>query len=106
MELFHAHTKEKPVPPSERTDRPIHPDVDAAVMACLEKDPERRPKSANALARELEWCQAADDWNRDKARYWWQENEAALEERYGLSTKAKLDPRGGEGTMEIRLDGR
>ncbi|MCG3134326.1 MAG: Serine/threonine-protein kinase PknD [Planctomycetes bacterium] len=106
MELFHAHTKEKPVPPSERTDRPIHPDIDAAVMACLEKDPERRPKSANALARELEWCQAADDWNRDKARYWWQENEAALEERYGLSTKAKLDPRGGEGTMEIRLDGR
>jgi hypothetical protein len=106
VELFHAHTKQKPVPPSERANRAILPDVENAILACLEKDPALRPKSANALARELEWCQSADDWNRDKARYWWQEHEKRLEERYGLSTMARVAPAAGHETMEIRLDGR
>ncbi len=106
VDLFHAHTKEKPLPPSEVTDRPIRPDLDNAILACLEKDPARRPASANALARELEWCAAAEDWNRDKARYWWIENEKRLEKLYGLSSKAQMDPMGGTQTMEIRLEGR
>jgi serine/threonine protein kinase len=106
VELFHAHTKEKPAAPSERANKAIHPDIEGAVLACLEKDPERRPKNANAFARELEWCQSADEWNRDKARYWWAEHEKRLEELYGLSSKAKLAPREGSETMEIRIDGR
>jgi hypothetical protein len=106
VELFHMHTKSKPVPPSERANRPILPDLENAVLACLDKEPDRRPKSANALSRELEWCRSFGDWNRDKARYWWQEHEAKLEELYGLSSKAKLGPLDGQATMEIRLDGR
>jgi len=106
VEFFHAHTKQKPVGPSERSGRAIKPDLENAILACLEKDPGRRPKDANALARELEWCDSADDWNRDKARYWWQEHEAKLEELYGLTSKSKPVPDEGTQTMEIRLQGR
>ncbi|MCE9636893.1 MAG: serine/threonine protein kinase [Planctomycetes bacterium] len=106
VELFHQHTKEVPVAPSEKCEREILPDIEKALLACLEKDPERRPKSANALSRELEWCRSFGEWNRDKARYWWQEHEADLEKRYGLTSKATESPQPGHGTMEIRLDGR
>ena len=71
-----------------------------------EKDPERRPESANAFSRELDWCRSHGEWNRDKARYWWRDNESRLENLFGLSSKAKLAPAGGGETIEIRLDGR
>ena len=94
------------MPPSERTNRPIPPDLESAVLACLEKDPARRPKNANAVARELEWCRSASEWNRDKARYWWREHERRLEELYSLSSIAAVSPTVGMETMEIRLQGR
>ena len=89
-----------------RDARRMPPRIAAIVATCLAKDPALRPKSANALSRELDWCQSADDWNRDKARYWWHENEKRLEERYGLSSMARVSPGEGRETMEIRLDGR
>ena len=106
VELFNKQTKVKPVLPSERIDREVFPDLEQVVMACLEKDPERRPKSANAFSRELEWCRSFGDWNRDKARYWWREHGPALNDKYGLDSDAWLDPSGATGTVEIRLDGR
>ncbi len=107
VELFSQHTKVKPVPPSERTDLPIAPDIEQAIMACLAKSPAARPKDANALSRELEWCRALGEWNRDQARYWWNENEARLEEQYGLSSMARMSPSAsGSATIEIKLDDR
>ncbi len=87
VELFNQQTKEKPRPPSEVTEKPILPDLEHAILACLEKDPERRPKSANAFARELEWCRSLGEWNLDKARYWWREHGAELDAKYGLASK-------------------
>jgi len=84
----------------------VLPDLEAALLACLEKDPERRPKSANALSRELEWCRSFGDWNRDKARYWWREHGPRLNAKYGLDSDAWLAPGGATGTVEIQLDDR
>ena len=105
-ELYRQHMMDKPVPPSAVANRAIAPDLEKAILACLEKDPARRPKSANAFARELEWCLAVDDWNRDKARHWWREHEERLEELYQFAAKMRVEPDAGSVTMEIRLEDR
>ena len=49
--MHHAQTV--PVPPSARTEVAISKRFDAVVLACLEKDPNARPATADALAAEL-----------------------------------------------------
>ena len=44
----HLHTR--PVPPSERLGRPLPAALEAIVLACLEKDPARRPATRGAAA--------------------------------------------------------
>jgi len=106
MDLFNQHMREKPVPPSERVDKAFLPDLEQVILACLEKDPDRRPKNANAFARELDWCRSAGEWNRDKARYWWSENEERMEKMYGVSSKEPSAPSGPRATISIELKDR
>ena len=70
MALHHAHTT--PVPPSKRTELPIPETLERVVLSCLEKDPGRRPSSAEDLARELGSCQAEGPWTQERARRWWE----------------------------------
>jgi serine/threonine protein kinase len=49
MQVALAHAVEPPQPPSLRVGRPFPRDLERIVMACLEKDPEKRPASAQAL---------------------------------------------------------
>jgi serine/threonine-protein kinase len=46
-------------------------DLEAWVLACLEKDPARRPPSAAAAAARLERCSLSDVWTQEQARAWW-----------------------------------
>lgn len=56
----------------------IPPELDALVLACLEKAPEKRPQSAAELRRQLE-AFSDKPWTPDDARDWWAQNQAALE---------------------------
>jgi serine/threonine-protein kinase len=69
MLLQHAHAK--PVPPSQRTELPIPRELDELVLACLAKDPDDRPQSAEELFRMAVGCQACEGWNQVSARAWW-----------------------------------
>ena len=69
MLLQHAHAK--PVPPSQRTELPIPRELDELVLACLEKDPNDRPQSAEELFRMAVGCTTCDGWNQGSARAWW-----------------------------------
>jgi serine/threonine-protein kinase len=53
LQTILKHLQHPPVPPSQRTDRPIPPALEAVVLACLSKRPEDRPPSAAALAERL-----------------------------------------------------
>lgn len=64
----HVHTK--PIPPSRRTEIPVPPDIEEVVLACLEKDPSRRPPGAAELERLLADCET-DPWGPFEAREWW-----------------------------------
>jgi serine/threonine-protein kinase len=54
LQTILKHLQHPPVPPSQRTDRPIPAGLEAVVLACLAKRPEDRPPSAAALAERLQ----------------------------------------------------
>ncbi len=71
IEICGHHLHTPPTPPSERLGRPLPAALEAWVLACLEKDPARRPASASEAAARLERCGLAGEWKADEARAWW-----------------------------------
>jgi serine/threonine-protein kinase len=58
------------VPPSRRTEVPVPAALEAVVMACLEKDPERRPQTAAELSDLLGRAGGGTEWTNERARRW------------------------------------
>jgi eukaryotic-like serine/threonine-protein kinase len=102
VEIASHHLHTQPTPPSERLGSAVPPKLEAAVLACLEKDRERRPRSARALLHTLAECDDAGDWGEDEARRWW--------DTRGRAIRAVRDTRkGGESslpTLSVVLDDR
>jgi eukaryotic-like serine/threonine-protein kinase len=62
-----------PVPPSHIAELPIPKDLEAIVMSCLEKDPTKRPQTAEALSERLAAI-ALPAWTQRRAEVWWSAN--------------------------------
>jgi len=73
--LLVAHAERKPVPPSERTELPIPPALEAIILACLEKRPEDRPQTAEELSRRLGTLPVAEPWTSERAAEWWAQHD-------------------------------
>ena len=71
MEMVVKHTQETPVPPSRRSELEIPAALDDAILACLEKDPDRRPATADAVAERLAAVPTGDAWTPQRAAAWW-----------------------------------
>jgi len=71
--MHHAHTP--PVPPSERSELPIPPQLDQVILSCLEKDPARRPQSARELSKRLDAIPLEQPWLEERALLWWSRHE-------------------------------
>ena len=69
--LLH-HVQTRPVPPSERSELSIPGQLDAILMTCLEKDPEKRPSSALQLDALLARVRCDAPWTNERARQWWE----------------------------------
>ncbi len=78
VEICAAHLQQQPVPPSQRTDQPIPPDLEAVILACLAKQPENRPADAKALETRLAACTDAGHWSAEDARNWLQQYQHEL----------------------------
>ncbi|MEO8180534.1 MAG: serine/threonine-protein kinase [Deltaproteobacteria bacterium] len=65
----HLHTV--PPPPSSRSPAPISLELDALILECLEKDPDKRPASARALQARLQALRVEAPWTRERAEHWW-----------------------------------
>jgi serine/threonine-protein kinase len=72
MKMLLQHVHEKPIPPSQRTELPIPRELEELVLACLEKDPEKRPQDAAQLFRMAYDCRTCEGWGADHAAQWWQ----------------------------------
>jgi serine/threonine-protein kinase len=71
------HAREKPEPPSARSEMPIPAVLDELVLACLEKEPERRPANAAVLRAQLAACAPDNAWTGEDAWSWWELHEPA-----------------------------
>jgi eukaryotic-like serine/threonine-protein kinase len=72
VEIASHHLHTKPTPPSERLGSPLPPRLEAVILACLEKDKERRPRNAHGLLQTLAACDDVGVWREDEARGWWE----------------------------------
>ncbi len=72
MKMLLQHVQSTPLPPSQRTELPIPRELDELVLACLEKDPAKRPQDAAALFRRATECRSCNTWNHETARSWWE----------------------------------
>jgi len=72
VEVCSHHLRTPPVAPSVRLGRPLPPDLESVLLSCLEKDPARRPPTADAVSTHLAMCVGVDEWGEGKAREWWQ----------------------------------
>ena len=88
--------EEPAVAPSVRTGRALPADLEALILACLEKDPERRPADAREVERRLAALQESGTWTDDDARAFWRDHR--LE-----STRSTLAD---ERTLRIDFDAR
>ena len=72
MAVLMRHVEEEPMPPSRRAALQIPREVDEFVLACLRKDPKRRPASAEELLQMATACRTAELWDQQTARKWWE----------------------------------
>jgi len=71
VRVMQMHVKATPVPPSQQTELPIPPELDAIVLSCLTKSSEDRPADANILRERLARLGLAEQWTRARAQRWW-----------------------------------
>ena len=92
MKMLLQHVHAPVVPPSERSELPIPADIDALVMSCLEKNPDKRPQDAEVLFRLVSNCRGGDSWNSELAKVWWEQHLPALCGRDALDDAATRRP--------------
>ena len=71
MKMFVQHLGTPPIPPSQRSEIPIPPELDELVLACLEKDPARRPQSVDAVVQTMNRHWPRSSWDNAAAKEWW-----------------------------------
>ena len=71
METMMHHVHKVPDPPSARARQRIPVELEAIVLACLAKDPEARPQTADDLAGRLAELRSQVEWTPMRAREWW-----------------------------------
>jgi len=71
LQMIMAHAQTPPSPPSERSEEVIPRALEQVVMACLAKDPDDRPQTAEALLERLEACTFEHPWTQARAAEWW-----------------------------------
>ena len=73
VELCQQHLTAIPDSPSQRLGRPVSPELEHALLACLEKSRAKRPQTARDLSTMLERVTAT--WTLDDAEAWWSRHE-------------------------------
>ena len=83
FQMIAKHLQSAPIPPSQRTDRPIPPELERLILKCLSKDPAQRPKSAAHLADALSWIPTGA-WTETDAKKWWNVHENRQPQRVNV----------------------
>jgi serine/threonine-protein kinase len=71
VEVMFQHANTPPARPSTRSELPIPAPLEDLIMECLEKEPARRPVSAEAVRMRLDAVSLAQPWTLERAQNWW-----------------------------------
>jgi eukaryotic-like serine/threonine-protein kinase len=71
LQVMMQHVQAEPRRPSQRVDQPVPAGLEQLVMACLEKDPARRPATAEAVGDRLDAVLLPSEWTAERAEEWW-----------------------------------
>jgi serine/threonine-protein kinase len=71
MQVMVQHVQAEPKRPSQRVDLPIPGALEMLIMECLEKDPARRPATAEVASERLGAVPLTSAWTADRAEQWW-----------------------------------
>lgn len=74
-ELFQQHIETTPESPSQRAGVPFPPELDDAIMACLQKSRSSRPQTAKEFATRLKAIELEEPWTRTDSESWWLQHE-------------------------------
>jgi eukaryotic-like serine/threonine-protein kinase len=77
VDLCQQHVTALPDAPSQRLGKPVSPELEAALLACLEKTRAKRPQTARDLANLLDRAATAGLWTQTDAEAWWGRHERA-----------------------------
>jgi serine/threonine-protein kinase len=72
VEVCSHHLHSLPEPPSARLQGPVPAGLERLILACLEKEPARRPGSAAELRDALGTLDDVGRWSEKEAREWWE----------------------------------
>ncbi|HKB41448.1 MAG TPA: serine/threonine protein kinase [Gemmataceae bacterium] len=78
VDLCHDHVTTIPEPPSRRLGKTVSPELEAALLCCLAKNPDQRPQTAHDLSTLLSAVPTATSWSDAGAAAWWRDYEEAL----------------------------
>ncbi len=73
FEMAMHHVQKAPLPPSQVCETGIPHELDAVILACLEKEPGRRPRSMADLSERLLRI-GSSRWSPEEAQGWWHAN--------------------------------
>jgi hypothetical protein len=71
-EIHEKQLRASPIPPSQRTTKPISAEMEALLLSCLAKEPAARPQTADELRTRLLACPAASEWPVAARIDWWE----------------------------------
>ncbi len=74
-----AHTSQKPIRPSKRTEIELPAELDALILRCLEKNPADRFASVRELAEAFAAVPIKHPWNSKRAETWWTEQRGSTQ---------------------------
>jgi serine/threonine-protein kinase len=92
VEICGHHLHTPPVPPAERLGQEVPEGLSTLLLACLEKDPARRPSFAGAFLESLDALRGIPPWTSEEARGWWSERGPRVVARVRAEAKGARAP--------------
>jgi len=72
LAMLVRHVNDAPVPPSQRAEQEIDPELERVILDCLAKDPAARPQTTTELSARLAAAgERIGAWSESRAERWW-----------------------------------